>query len=220
MCGRFTNRLTWQEIVQLYRLAAPMEPERNLPAHYNICPTDTINAVVGSHDLIPVRWGLVPYWWKKPLKELPATFNARAETVADKPMFRDAFKRRRCLIPASGYFEWRKTTAGKQLYYFTPKDGSPLTFAGLWEGWTQPESGTLLFSCTIIVTAANDFVRPVHDRMPALLQPEQFDDWLTAKLGPDVLRPAPDGYLTVWPVSTRVNSSRASDDDPTLFERE
>ena len=108
MCGRFTNRLTWREIVSLYRLSVPATPERNLPARYNICPTDTIDTVVeedGKRDLVPMRWGLVPWWWKKRAKDVPATFNARAETVSEKPMFRDAFKRRRCLIPASGYYE-------------------------------------------------------------------------------------------------------------------
>jgi len=98
MCGRFTNRLTWREIVALYRLSVPAEPERNLPGRYNICPTDTIDTVVeqdGKRDLVPMRWGLVPWWWKKKVKETPATFNARADTVASKPMFRDAFKRKR-----------------------------------------------------------------------------------------------------------------------------
>jgi putative SOS response-associated peptidase YedK len=110
MCGRFTNRLTWREIVALYRLSVPATPERNLPARYNICPTDTIDVVIereGKRELVPMRWGLVPWWWKKKAKEAPATFNARAETVAEKPMFRDAFKRSRCLIPL------RATTSGK-----------------------------------------------------------------------------------------------------------
>jgi putative SOS response-associated peptidase YedK len=99
MCGRFTNRLTWREIVALYRLSVPATPERNLPGRYNICPTDTIDAVIereGKRELMPMRWGLVPSWWKKKAKEAPATFNARAETVAEKPMFRDAFRRLRC----------------------------------------------------------------------------------------------------------------------------
>jgi putative SOS response-associated peptidase YedK len=116
MCGRFTKRLTWREIVELYRLSVPAEPERNLPGRYNICPTDTIDAAVereGGRDLVPMRWGLVPSWWKKKAKETPATFNARAETVADKAMFRNAFRQRRCLIPASGYYEWLGTPTGK-----------------------------------------------------------------------------------------------------------
>ena len=126
--------MTWREIVALYRLSVPATPERNLPARYNICPTDAINAIVeraGKRELMPMRWELVPWWWKKKAKEAPATFNARAETVAEKPTFREAFKRSRCLIPASGYYEWQKTPTGKQPYYYTTRDGSPLTIAGL-----------------------------------------------------------------------------------------
>ena len=135
MCGRFTNRLTGREIVALYRLAVPATPERNLPGRYNICPTDAIDVVIergGQVDLVPMRWGLIRSWWKKTAKEVPATFNARAETLAVKPMFRDAFRHNRCLIPASGYYEWLKTPTGKQPYYYTARDGVPLTMAGLW----------------------------------------------------------------------------------------
>jgi hypothetical protein len=127
MCGRFTNRLTWREIVALYRLAVPVTPERNLPARYNICPTDTIDVVVergGQVDLVPMRWGLIPSWWTRTAKEVPATFNARAETLAVKPMFRDALRRNRCFIPASGYYEWLKTPTGKQPYYYTARHGA------------------------------------------------------------------------------------------------
>ena len=106
----------------------------------NICPTQTIDTVVerdAKRDLVPKRWGLVPLWWKKTAKETPSTFNARAETVAEKPMFRSAFKRNRCLIPASGYYEWQSTPTGKQPYYYTARDGSPLTMAGLWDEWIK-----------------------------------------------------------------------------------
>ena len=119
-------------------VSVPASPERNLPARYNICPTDTIDTVVeedGKRDLVPMRWGLVPWWWKKRAKDVPATFNARAETISVKPMFRDAFKRRRCLIPASGYYEWQHTPTGKQPYYFSTENGAPLTIAGLWDEW-------------------------------------------------------------------------------------
>jgi putative SOS response-associated peptidase YedK len=112
MCGRFTTRLTWREIVALYRLTVPASPERHLPAHYNICPTTTIGAVmagVAKRELVPMRWGFVPSWWKRRAEDAPATFNARAETVAGAPMFRSAFNRTRCLIPASGYCEWQGT---------------------------------------------------------------------------------------------------------------
>jgi len=222
MCGRFTNRLTWREIVALYRLAVPITPERNLPARYNICPTDPVDVVIergGKRDLVPMRWGLIPSWWKKSAKEIPATFNARAETLADKPMFRDAFKRNRCLIPASGYYEWLATPTGKQPYYYTARDGSALTFAGLWDVWKNKGTGTALQSCTMVVTTANALAGKVHDRMPVLLQPQDFDGWLAGTTGTELLKPAPDDYLQVWPVSRRVNSSRAPSDDPALIER-
>ena len=222
MCGRFTNRLTWREIVALYRLAVPVTPERNLPARYNICPTDAVDAVIergGKRDLVPMRWGLIPSWWKKSAKEIPATFNARAETLADKPMFRDAFKRNRCLIPASGYYEWLATPTGKQPYYYTARDGLALTFAGLWDEWKDRETGTALQSCTMVVTNANALAAKVHDRMPVSLQPVGFDGWLAGTTGTELLKPAPDDYLQVWPVSRRVNSSRAPSDDQTLIEQ-
>ena len=222
MCGRFTNRLTWREVVALYRLAIPFEPERNLPARYNICPTDTIDVIVergGKRNLAPMRWGLVPSWWRGRLKDVPATFNARAETVAEKPMFRDAFRRGRCLIPVSGYYEWVGTPTGKQPYYYTSRDGSPLTIAGLWDEWKDVETRALLQSCTMIVTNANALAAKVHDRMPVLLRPDDFDDWVGGKAGTELLKPAPDDYLQAWPVSRRVNSSRAPSDDPALTER-
>jgi putative SOS response-associated peptidase YedK len=152
-------------------------------------------------------WGLIPSWWKKTAREVPATFNARAETLAVKPMFRDAFKGNRCLIPASGYYEWLST------------DGAPLTIAGLWDEWKDIATGMNVLSCTIIVTNANALARKVHDRMPVLLQPEDFDRWLAGAASTEMLKPAPDEYLQVWPVSRRVNSSRAPSDDQTLIEQ-
>jgi putative SOS response-associated peptidase YedK len=162
--------------------------------------------------------GLVPGWWKKSLKDLPATFNARAETVAEKPMFRDAFQRRRCLIPISGYFEWVMAPDGKQPFYFTRADAAPITVAGLWDEWTNPETGAPLRSCTMIITGANDFTRKVHDRMPVILEPESFAPWLSGNTGTEFLRPAANDVLQTWPVSRRVNSSRAPGDDPTLID--
>src|SRR5437764_6718672 len=132
MCGRFTYHLTWPQIVKLYQLALD-QPARNTQPRYNICPTTPIDTVIerdGRRELVPMRWGLVPSWWSKPLTELrAATFNARAETVAEKPMFREAFRRTRCLIPASGYYEWQDAPDGKQPYYFTRRDGQPITIA-------------------------------------------------------------------------------------------
>jgi putative SOS response-associated peptidase YedK len=103
-----------------------------------------------------MRWGLVPWWWKKPLKELPASFNARAETVTDKPMFRDAFRRNRCVVPASSYYEWLKRPEGRQPYFISGADGGVLSFAGLWDRWKNPETSERIASCTIIVTDANE----------------------------------------------------------------
>ena len=158
-------------------------------------------------------------WWPKPLKELKAaTFNARAETVAEKPFFRDAFRRTRCLIPASGYYEWQDTATGKQPWYFTRADGEPMTFAGLWDEWKDKATGEVLKSCTMLITEPNDFVAEVHDRMPVVLESKDFASWLNDG-GSALLRPAENEVLQRWPVSRRVNSSRAPADDPTLIER-
>jgi putative SOS response-associated peptidase YedK len=178
MCGRFTYRYTWSEIHALYRLTTPPS---NLQPRYNVCPTTTINTVIArdaQNELTPMRWGLVPSWWKKKAKEMPATFNARVETVAEKPMFRSAFKRTRCLIPVSGYYEWQDTAGGKQPYYFTRRDGQVITIASLWDEWKDTETGEPTKSCTMIITAANDFVGEVHGRMPAILEQAGFDGWL------------------------------------------
>jgi putative SOS response-associated peptidase YedK len=223
MCGRSTYKLTWEEIVTLYRLTMGPAPHNFRPRH-NVCPTTTIDAIVetdGQRTLERMRWGLVPSWWSKPLKELKlATFNARAETVAQKPFFRGPFKRNRCLIPVSGYYEWQDTPGGKQPWYFTARDGSPaLTIAGLWDEWTDPETGKPLKSCTMIITEPNKFVAEVHDRMPVLLTEKQFEPWLSGEAGTEYLAGAPNDYLQRCAVSKRVNSSRADDDDPTLIER-
>jgi putative SOS response-associated peptidase YedK len=223
MCGRATYKLTWEEIVALYRLTLGPAPH-NFQPRFNVCPTTTIDAIVaedGKRELIRARWGLIPNWWPKPLKELKlATFNARAETVDKKPMFRSAFKRKRCLIPVSGYYEWQDTPGGKQPWYFTARNGSPaLTVAGLWDEWTDKENGKALKSCTMIITEPNEFVGVVHDRMPVLLTEKQFDPWLSGAAGVEYLKPAQNDFLQKWPVPKRVNSSRANDDDPTLIER-
>jgi putative SOS response-associated peptidase YedK len=148
-----------------------------------------------------------------------STFNARAETVANKPMFRSAFKRSRCVIPASGYYEWQTIPDGKQPYYFTAKDGSILSIAGLWDEWKDKESGQVIKSCTMIITEPNKVAAKVHDRMPVLLSEKQFESWLSAKAGTEILKPAPDRLLQLWPVSRRVNSSRANGDDATLIDK-
>jgi putative SOS response-associated peptidase YedK len=219
MCGRFTARYTWREVHDLYYLTGAA---RNLQAHYNIAPTDTVEVVRsadgGTNELVPMRWGLVPWWWKKPLKQLPASFNARAETVTDKPMFRGAFERHHCTIPASGYYEWIKRPDGKQPYFISATDGGVLSFAGLWDRWKNPETGEPLASCTIIVTDANALTRTIHDRMPVLLDKADIKSWLNGTSGAELLRPAAEDRLGMWPVSRRVNKTGSGDDDPTLVD--
>ena len=218
MCGRFTRNYTWAQIHAMYSLTSPAS---NLQPRFNICPTTTIDAVV-NHELVPMRWGLIPAWWSKPLKEMRlATFNARAETVAEKPMFRDSFKKRRCLIPASGYYEWLDTPSGKQPYYFTRRDGQIITIAGLWSKWTDKSTGTDLHSCTMVITKPNKLAAEVHDRMPIILEAKDFEQWERGdvKDAAALMKPAPEDVLQKWPVSKRVNSSRTSDEDATLIER-
>jgi putative SOS response-associated peptidase YedK len=218
MCGRFTQKYTWRELVDLYRLT---QPARNLEPRYNVAPTTEIDVLRlrdGAREVVPMRWGLVPGWWKKSLKEIPATFNARSDTVAEKPMYRDAFKRSRCIIPASGYYEWRAEGGGKQPYYFSPADGGVLSIAGLWDEWREGNSPGRLLSCTMIVTEANEFAGRVHDRMPVFLAENGFASWIDGSAGTELLRPAPENLLRVWPVSRRVNRSTDGLDDPTLLE--
>jgi len=218
MCGRFTQHYTWREIHDLYRLTAPSSPT-NLRPRYNICPTTTIDAVV-DHQLIPMRWGLISGWWGKPLKEMRlATFNARAETVAEKPMFRAAFKTKRCLIPVSGYYEWQTTPGGKQPYYFTRRDGQVITIAGIWDEWTSKETGKAIKSCSMLITSPNRFAAEVHDRMPVILELKDFEQWERGDLrnAAALMKPAGEKVLQKWPVSKRVNNSRTSDEDTTLI---
>lgn len=220
MCGRFTKHYTWEQ-VRDYMDLIPSRAPSNFPPSFNVCPTDIVDAVVqteAGRELISMRWGLVPQWWKKPLKELKvASFNARAETVAEKPFFRGAFKRTRCLIPASGYYEWHDTPDGKQPYYFTRADGEIIVTAGLWDEWRNPENGETLKSCTMLITEPNKFVAEVHDRMPVILESSEFDSWLSKSGGLEMLDPAADDILLKHPVSKRVNSSRASNEDETLI---
>jgi len=220
MCGRFTYALTRQDLERLYRLTLD-QPLPNTRARCNVCPTDPIDTIVGrkgKRELMSMRWGLIPSWWSKPIKL--AAFNARAETVVEMPFFRDAFKRTRCLIPVSGYYEWQDTPDGKQPWYFTARDGSPaLTIAGLWDEWRDKASGEKLKTCTLITTEPNNFVAEVDDRMPVLLAEKDYEPWLSGTGGTELLKPAADDLLQKWPVSKRVNSSKAPADDPTLIDR-
>jgi putative SOS response-associated peptidase YedK len=170
-----------------------------------------------------MRWGLIPRWWSKPPKDLMrlSTFNARVETVTTKPFFREAFKRTRCIIPASGYYEWRKgEDGGREPHYFRRADGEIISLAGLYEEWTDPATGEIVTSATIIVCDASEEAAHIHNRMPVILEQHQIEDWLFNKSGVEVLQPAPAGTLTEHRVSRRVNSSRADENDETLIEPE
>lgn len=222
MCGRFSRHYTWAQLHALYMLTQKV-PHSNMQPRYNVCPTTQIDAVVGTvkgREVQSMRWGLIPQWWKRSLKEFKlATFNARVETVAEKPMFRSAFRRNRCLIPASGYYEWHTEGKEKQPYFFTAADGSPiLSIAALWDEWTDPDSGRAMQSCTMLITEPNQFVGKIHDRMPVLLEPDQFTPWLSGTAGLEILKPQSEDYLKMHPVSKRVNSSRTTDEDATLIE--
>jgi putative SOS response-associated peptidase YedK len=217
MCGRFTQHYTWQ---QIHTFLSVFGPPRNLQPHYNIAPTDTVDVIRlgkdGKRELVPMRWGLIPGWWKKSVKEVPATFNARAESVIDKPMFRGAFKERRCIIPASGFYEWTGPKNQRQPHLFTRADGAPVMgFAGLWERWRDRASGEDIRSCTIIVCGADEWMERYHDRMPVILDDKNFDGWLDGSLGAEALTCAAESALREWTVSPRLNRTGVGDDDPT-----
>lgn len=211
MCGRFTQHYTWREIHDLLNLTGP---NLNLPARYNLAPTDPIDVVIARGDKLELsmrRWGLVPGWWKKSLKDMPSTFNARAETIAEKPMYRTGFRHKRCVIPASGFYEWKLEGKIKQPYYFSARSGSPLWMAGVWDDWTDPVSADTLFSCSIIVTEGNRFMQPYHERMPVLLTGDMVRSWIFDG-GTELLRPASNEMLQAWPVSTELNRVGKFDD--------
>ncbi|MEJ0076812.1 MAG: SOS response-associated peptidase [Alphaproteobacteria bacterium] len=227
MCGRFTDLYTWDEIHAFYSLIG--ETPTNWGPNYNVCPTDPAGVILlrdGKRAFERMRWGLIPGWWSKPLKELRVTtFNARAETVRTKPFFREAFKRSRCLMPVSGYYEWHYENPDDkkekpQPYYFTRRDGSVMTIAALCDTWRNKAENTNVRSCTMVITEPNKFVAEVHDRMPVVLESSQFDQWMngTPDEAASLMRPASETILQKWPVSKRINSSRTPGDDPTLIE--
>jgi putative SOS response-associated peptidase YedK len=190
---------------------------------YNIAPTQPIAAIWEQHgrrEAHFARWGLVPGWVKDP-REFPLLINARVETMAEKPAFRDALKHGRCIIPASGYYEWHTNPdKTKQPYYITYADGRPMALAGLYASWMGP-NGEEIDSVATITVPTNNQLSTIHDRMPAIIAPEAIDDWLNvrevrAAEARQLALPLPDGVLKFHPVSTRVNSAR--DDDPGLIE--
>jgi putative SOS response-associated peptidase YedK len=211
MCGRFT--LSQPEAIAQ---AFGVEKVADLAAQYNIAPTQMIAAVLqnspsSSRQFQQLRWGLIPSWAKDPSMGAKL-INARAETVAEKPSFRSAFKRRRCLIVADGFYEWQHQEKKKQPFYIRLQHGKPFGFAGLWEQWKSP-SGEEIDSCTIVTTEANELMRSLHDRMPVILNPQDYDLWLNPEVqDPEalqkLLRPYASSAMTAYPVSTLVNNPR------------
>jgi putative SOS response-associated peptidase YedK len=211
MCGRFTLRTPAADLAEVFQLRRAPETQ----ARYNIAPTQPVAVVRQAgkdRKLSLIRWGMVPSWSDDPNSGRPL-FNARGETVAKKPEFRIAFRRRRCLIPADGFYEWKKTEAGTRQPFFIrlAKDG-PFAFAGLWECWRRDDA-LAIESCTIITTEANKLLRHLHDRMPVILADEDFDAWLDPTIDDPgtlqaLIQPLPAEALTAYRVSTLVNSPR------------
>jgi len=184
MCGRFTLKTPAKELATLFDYLEGLEIPTQEPRH-NICPTQDVLAIrqcEGSHDAVMLRWGLVPFWAKE-LKIGNRMINARSETIFEKPAFRNAVKSKRCVIVTTGFYEWKPVEGQKkkQPYLVAREDGAPWLMAGLWESWRDPESpkdSPRIESCTIITTAANDFIADLHDRMPVKLDSEQVPYWL------------------------------------------
>ncbi len=226
MCGRFVSASPPDELAQYFGAQAP---DQELEPNFNVAPTREVYAVRaadGHRRLTTMRWGLVPFW-AKDLKIGAKMINARSETVLDKPAFRRAIRRRRCLIPADGFYEWAKVPGHKkkQPYYIHRTDGEPIVFAGMWERWSPPSESEsegeasktddpeeVVISCTILTCGPNETMSSIHNRMPVLLAPSVWDDWLADTEDTDALTslmvPAPDGLLTLRPVTPMVNSVR------------
>ena len=225
MCGRFTQRFSWRELRELLGLIGPAA---NLRPRYNVAPSQEV-AVVRDGEvgrgLSMLRWGLIPGWARDPAIAYKL-INARSETVSEKPSFRSAYRHRRCLIPADGFYEWTRSGKTKQPWLIGLKGGGVFAFAGLWERWTVPEGAALRGSlaelrpgetnetCTILTTSANAAVARVHNRMPAILPPGTFGSWLEGNEVP--LGPYPADEMRIHPESTLVN--RAANDDPRCVE--
>jgi len=207
MCGRFAFYSPSEATAALFGVdgALAVEPR------YNIAPTQFVAAIrnneTQARELVMLRWGLVPFWAKDPAIG-NRMINARAETVAEKPSYREAFKHRRCIVLADGFYEWHREGDIKTPYFISLASGEPFALAGLWENWKDRESNESLQTATLITTVANDFMQPLHHRMPVILQPETADEWLSGKneclQGAAERTPA----LHAWPVNRRVNNAR------------
>jgi putative SOS response-associated peptidase YedK len=227
VCGRFVQASSPARLAEHFHVDEVAIADDPTPS-WNVAPRAEVLAIVdqdGTRRMGRMRWGLVPSWAESPAIG-DRMINARAESVTEKAAFRHAFERRRCIIPADGFYEWQVTGGPrKQPMYIAARDRTPLAFAGLWEVWRDaqdPESHWLR-SCAVITTDANRTIAPIHDRMPVMLAESEWTDWLDRDAAEPahltaLLDPAPDDLLVAWPVSTRVNSAR--NDDASLVERE
>jgi putative SOS response-associated peptidase YedK len=213
MCGRYTLRTAPEDLVNLFQFA---ESDFELAPRYNIAPTQDVaavrwNADQNQRELGFLYWGLIPFW-AKDAKIGGRMINARSETIAEKPSFRHAFVKKRCLILADGFYEWQKLAGGtKQPFYIHRQDDQPFALAGLWESWKN--EGRVIESCTIITTTANETMQPLHDRMPVILSANDYDRWLDPLFQEkaalqELLKPCAADLLEAYPLSTRVNNAR------------
>jgi len=214
MCGRYTHKLTWRQIHDLYELTSN-EPPEGWRERFNLAPSQDALVIrldaEGAREAVMLKWGLVPFWAEEP-KTGYSTINARAETVATKRAFRSAFKTRRCIVPASGFYEWRAEpgSKGKQPYHITRVDGEPMSFAGLWEHWQKGDAPAVRTFTTIVGDAHPD-VAPIHDRCPIILERKQFKPWLDPRTSPaeaTAMLLCYAGRLNVEAVSKAVSNAR------------
>ena len=218
MCGRYASSRPADDLLVHFEVEEP--PEELLPPSWNVAPTDPVYVVLQREDrrlLRTVRWGLVPSW-AKDAKGAARLINARQETLADKPAFRSAYARRRCLVPADGYYEWQPVGAKKQPWFLADRGGDPLAMAGLYEVWKAPD-GERLWTCTVITTSAADEHGDIHDRTPLLVPRPAWSRWLDPELadpGDDLLVPGASGVLDAWPVGAAVGNVR--NDGPELVQ--
>jgi len=207
MCGRFAFYSPSEATAALFGASGSLD----IKPRYNIAPTQDVAAICLDKDdgreLRSLRWGLVPSWAKDPSIG-NRMINARAETVAEKPSFRAAYRRRRCLVLADGFYEWHTESTGKTPYFISLGDGSPFAFAGLWEHWQNKDSDETLYSATLITMDANEFMSALHHRMPIVLDPARADTWLAG--GDDTIENAGQAALSLkaWPVGREVNNPR------------
>ncbi|MCK6484322.1 MAG: SOS response-associated peptidase [Phycisphaerae bacterium] len=218
MCGRYTITESPRQLA--IRFQAELDERlADLPPRYNVAPTQIVPIVRfdDGRRVTPMRWGLVPAWADDPAIG-NRLINARGETLASKASFRTAFRKRRCLVPADGFYEWPKSPRGKTPMRIALADGGVFAFAGLWERWTGP-AGDELLTFTIVTTDANEKLKPIHDRMPVILEPASEERWLDPQIDPaklkDLIRPAPPDRLVAYAVSKRVNSPK--NDEPSLI---